>query len=511
MASFLARRLGQAVIVMLVVTAVAFVMFRFLGDPLVALLGIESTEAQRQAVRAELGLDQPIPVQFLAFLGDVLQGNFGISYRLGRAVETVLVERLPATVELAVSGMLIAVVIGIPAGVYAALNRRSLASRLLLSASLFGISMPSFFMGLILIWLFSVTLGWLPSFGRGEVVAIGWWTTGLLTAGGLKALIMPSLTLAAFQIAMIMRLVRAEMLEVVRTDYIRFARARGLSHRAVHYRHALRNTLIPVVTIIGLQLGSIIAFAVITESVFQWPGLGLLFLQSVATADVTMMSAYLILIAALFVGINLVVDLLYLVIDPRLRGGSELAAGWMAARDMPAGEAAGRRPGWRDRLGPERISRTTSSAIRRRSRPRPSFSSSWPRVSPRRSWPPTTPSIRTSSGSPTRSLPRCGSRAANPRFLLGTDDQGRDMISAIIFGARVSLFVGLAASAPRGDHRSRGGPRGGLRRGLGGRRHHARRRHPAHLSRNPDRGDGGRNIARRVRGRRTTTGSRCSF
>ena len=443
MASFLARRLGQAVIVMLVVTAVAFVMFRFLGDPLVALLGIESTEAQRQAVRAELGLDQPIPVQFLAFLGDVLQGNFGISYRLGRAVETVLVERLPATVELAVSGMLIAVVIGIPAGVYAALNRRSLASRLLLSASLFGISMPSFFMGLILIWLFSVTLGWLPSFGRGEVVAIGWWTTGLLTAGGLKALIMPSLTLAAFQIAMIMRLVRAEMLEVVRTDYIRFARARGLSHRAVHYRHALRNTLIPVVTIIGLQLGSIIAFAVITESVFQWPGLGLLFLQSVATADVTMMSAYLILIAALFVGINLVVDLLYLVIDPRLRGGSEPGGELMAARDMPAGEAVGRRPGWRDRLArsdlahdfvrdPSAIAASAILLVFVAASLAPQIVAPYDAFDPNQ--------FRLTDAF----LAPVWLEGGDPRFLLGTDDQGRDMISAIIFGARVSLFVGLA-------------------------------------------------------------------
>ena len=325
MAGFLARRFGQAMIVMLVVIAVAFVMFRFLGDPMLVVLGIDSTEAQRQAVRAELGLDRPIPVQFAAYLGGVLQGDFGISYRLGRAVETVLIERLPATVELAVTGMLIAVVVGVPAGVYTALHRGRLASRLLLSASLLGISMPSFFMGLILIWLFSVKLGWLPSFGRGEVTDLGWWTTGLLSVGGLKALVMPALTLAAFQIAMIMRLVRAEMLEVARTDYIRFARARGLSHRAVHYRHALRNTLIPVVTIIGLQLGSIIAFAVITEAVFQWPGLGLLFLQSVAAADVSMMSAYLILIAGLFVVINLAVDVLYLVIDPRLRGRSERA------------------------------------------------------------------------------------------------------------------------------------------------------------------------------------------
>ena len=323
MASFFARRLGQAVIVMLVVTAIAFVMFRFLGDPMLAILGIDSTEAQRQALRAELGLDRPLPLQFLGYLGNVLQGDFGISYRLGRSVEAVLTERLPATVELAVSGMLIAIAAGVPAGVYAALHRGGLVSRLLLSASLFGISLPSFFMGLLLIWIFSVKLGWLPSFGRGEVVDLGWWSTGLLSVSGLKALIMPALTLAAFQIAMIMRLVRAEMLEVIRTDFIRFARARGLPPRAVHYRHALRNTLIPVVTIIGLQLGSIIAFAVITEAVFQWPGLGLLFLQSVAAADVSMMSAYLILIASLFVAINLAVDVLYVVIDPRLRARSQ--------------------------------------------------------------------------------------------------------------------------------------------------------------------------------------------
>lgn len=323
MASFFARRLGQAVIVMLVVTAIAFVMFRFLGDPMLAILGIDSTEAQRQALRAELGLDRPLPLQFLGYLGNVLQGDFGISYRLGRSVEAVLTERLPATVELAVSGMLIAVAAGVPAGVYAALHRGGLVSRLLLSASLFGISLPSFFMGLLLIWIFSVKLGWLPSFGRGEVVELGWWSTGLSSVSGLKALVMPALTLAAFQIAMIMRLVRAEMLEVIRTDYIRFARARGLPPRAVHYRHALRNTLIPVVTIIGLQLGSIIAFAVITEAVFQWPGLGLLFLQSVAAADVSMMSAYLILIAFLFVAINLAVDVLYVVIDPRLRVRSQ--------------------------------------------------------------------------------------------------------------------------------------------------------------------------------------------
>lgn len=325
MVSLLAQRVAQALIVMIVVTAFAFVLFRFLGDPLVAILGIDSTEAQRLALREELGLNRPLVLQFLSYLGAILHGDFGISYRLGRQVESVLIERLPATVELAVSGMVIAIAVGVPAGVYTALNRGRVVSQLLLSVSLFGISLPSFFMGVLLIWIFTIKLGWLPSFGRGETVELGWWSTGLLTFAGLKSLVMPALTLAAFQIAMIMRLVRAEMLEVMRSDFIRFARARGLPSRMVHYRHALRNTLIPVTTIIGLQLGSIIAFAVITEAVFQWPGLGLLFLQSVAAADVSMMSAYLILIAALFVGINLMVDVTYLVIDPRLRRQSQLA------------------------------------------------------------------------------------------------------------------------------------------------------------------------------------------
>lgn len=319
MLSFVVRRLLQAVVVMLVVTAIAFVVFRFIGDPLVAILGIDSTSDQRAAVRAELGLDRRLVVQFLVYLGNVVQGEFGVSYRMGRPVGEVLLERLPATVELAVGGLLVALLVGVPAGVYAAVDRAGFVSRAALFLSLLGISLPSFFMGILLIWIFSVNLGWLPSFGRGATVDLGVWTTGLLTVSGLKALVMPTLTIAVFQIAMIMRLVRAEMLEVLRKDFIRFARARGISGGRILFRHALRATLVPVITIVGLQLGSLIAFAVITEFVFQWPGLGLLFLQSVAAADVPMMTAYLVLIAGLFVGINLVVDLLYLAIDPRLR------------------------------------------------------------------------------------------------------------------------------------------------------------------------------------------------
>ena len=319
MIAYLAARLWQGAIVLLAVIAIAFVMFTFLGDPVVAILGADSTADARAAVRRELGLDRPMPLQSLDFLGRVLQGEFGISYRLGRPVEAILVERIPATVELALSGMALAVGLGIPLGIYTALRRRSAGAQALLGVSLIGISVPSFFVGIVLIWVFSVTLDLLPSFGRGETVAIGWWSTGLLTASGLRSLLLPAVTIAVFQVAMMLRLVRAEMLEVLRRDFIRFARARGLANRLVHFHHALRNALMPVVTITGLQLGSVIAFAVITEQVFQWPGLGLLFLQSVAAADVPMMTAYLVLIAALFVVINLAVDLLYLVIDPRLR------------------------------------------------------------------------------------------------------------------------------------------------------------------------------------------------
>ncbi len=319
MNTLLTRRIGQAALVILVVTLLAFLLFRFLGDPIVAILGPSSTAPQRAELRRELGLDGPLIVQFAAYLREVVHGNFGISYRLGQPVARVLLERAPASIELAVSGMVLALVLGLPAGIYTALHRQSAFSRAVMALSLIGISMPSFFMGVLLIWVFSVSLGWLPSFGRGDVIQLGWWSTGLLTLSGLKALIMPALTISVFQIAMLMRMVRAEMLEVMRTEFVRFAQARGLSRRAVYLRHALRNTLMPVVTIVGLQLGSVIGFAVITESVFQWPGLGLLFLQSVAAADVPMLAAYLVLIAILFSAINLAVDLLYYVIDPRLR------------------------------------------------------------------------------------------------------------------------------------------------------------------------------------------------
>ena len=310
---------------MLSVAFIAFMLFQYVGDPVTNLLGQDATPQQRAQLRADLGLDQPFPIQFARFVGNAVQGEFGLSLRQGRKVSALIVERLPATLELSVAAALIALGVGIPMGVYAALRRGTLSSQALMTLSLLGVSLPTFLIGILLILLFAVILKWLPSFGRGDVVALGAWTSGILTVDGLKHLILPSITLALFQLALIMRLVRSEMLEVLRSDYIRFARARGLPDRLVYFGHALKNTLVPVMTITGLQLGSLIAFAIITEQVFQWPGMGLLFIQAVTFADIPVMAAYLCLISLIFVIINLVVDMLYFAVDPRLR--IERAAG----------------------------------------------------------------------------------------------------------------------------------------------------------------------------------------
>ena len=319
MAAFIVRRLLQAVLVMLVVALIAFLLFQYVGDPVSQMLGQDATPEDRTRLRGDLGLDQPFYVQFGHFIGNAMQGDFGISLRQGRAVSTLIKERLPATLELAFAAAVIAIVVGIPMGVYTALRRDSWFSHFLLAVSLVGISLPTFLIGILLILVFAVMLGVLPSYGRGDTVQLGWWSTGLLTATGWKHLILPAITLCLFQLTLIMRLVRSEMLEVLRTDYIKFARARGLTDRAVHFGHALKNTLVPVITITGLQLGGIIAFAIVTETVFQWPGMGLLFIQSVQFADIPVMAAYLCLIALVFVLINLIVDLLYFAVDPRLR------------------------------------------------------------------------------------------------------------------------------------------------------------------------------------------------
>ncbi|MFC7736016.1 ABC transporter permease [Roseomonas sp. GCM10028921] len=321
MPAFILSRILQAIPVMLAVALIAFALFSFVGDPIATMLGQEFTPQQRDALVAALGLDQPVPVQFVRFIGNALQGEFGLSYRLSRPVADLIVERAPATLELALCASVVALAVGLPMGVYTGLYPRSLLSRAFLTFSLVGVSLPTFLIGILLILVFAVWLGWLPSFGRGDTVQLGWWSTGFLTASGWKALILPSVTLGLFQLTLIMRLVRSEMLEVLRSDYVKFARARGLRDRSINFGHALRNTLVPVITIVGLQLGSIIAFSIVTETVFQWPGMGLLFIQSVSSADIPVMAAYLLLIAAVFVTINLVVDLLYYAVDPRLRVG----------------------------------------------------------------------------------------------------------------------------------------------------------------------------------------------
>lgn len=319
MLAYILRRIFQSVLVLLVVGLVAFSMFKFVGDPIDNMLGQERTQEDIERLRDQLGLDQPFVVQYYKFLQNAVQGNFGISYRQSRPVAEIIAERAPATLELAAVSGAFAIIMGIGLGVFTAIRRDGIASNLIMSLSLVGVSLPTFLIGILLIYLFSVELDWLPSFGRGETVDIGGWSTGFLTASGLKALILPAITLGLYQMTLIMRLVRSEMLEVLRADYIRFARARGLKEKSVNFRHALKNTLVPVITVTGLQLGSIIAFAIITETVFQWPGVGLLFINAVQFVDIPVMAAYLMLISVMFVGINLVVDLLYFAIDPRLR------------------------------------------------------------------------------------------------------------------------------------------------------------------------------------------------
>lgn len=330
MLAFILRRLLQSIAVLLTVGLVSFSLFRYVGDPINSMVGQDTPASEREALRERLGLNDAAPIQFLRFIGNAAQGKFGLSYRTSEPVGRMILERLPATLELSFCAAVFALFVGVPMGVYTGLYPKHWSSRLMQAVSLIGISLPTFVIGILLILVFAVWLHWLPSFGRGETVMLfGWWPTNFLTLKGLQALILPSITLGLFQLTLLMRLVRSEMLEVMRTDYIKFARARGLTNRAINFGHALKNTLVPVITVTGLQLGALIAFAIVTETVFAWPGVGQLFIQSVQFSDIPVMAAYLMLIGLLFVLINLTVDLLYFVVDPRLRsqGGAARVAG----------------------------------------------------------------------------------------------------------------------------------------------------------------------------------------
>ena len=304
---------------MIVVAFVSFSLFNFVGDPVNSMTGGDASDERRAEVREVLGLNDPVYVQFSRFIGNVIQGDFGISYQLKREVSDLIAERMPATLELVFVSALIAIISGVILGVYTGIYRDSFISNIILVISLAGVSLPTFIIGIMLIYLFSVILGVLPSFGRGEVTQLGFWTTGFLTTSGLKALILPSVTLSLFQMTYVIRLVRAEMMEILQTDYIKFAKARGIKRSVINYKHALKNGLIPVITITGINIGTLIAFSIITETVFQWPGMGSLFIKAVYFVDIPIMSAYMIMVAFIFVMINFIVDITYYFIDPRIR------------------------------------------------------------------------------------------------------------------------------------------------------------------------------------------------
>lgn len=315
---FIARRCIEGIVVILVVTLIAFVMFRFLGDPVSQMLGMDATAADREFVRDQLGLNDPVLIQYMDFALRVLQGDFGISYQFKRPVIELIAESFPATFELVIGSTIVALIVGTTMGIYTALYRDSALTRLLLLLSVFGVAVPTFLISIAGIYIFSVNLGWLPSYGRGEVVSIGGWTTGLLTSSGRKALVLPTMTLAVFQLALVMRLVRAEMSEILLSDHIRFARARGTRPFPLYFIYAFRNALIPVVTVVGMQIGSLMGFSVVTELIFQWPGVGLLFLQSIQSIDVPVLSAYMLVVCIMIVAVNFLTDTLYAVIDPRI-------------------------------------------------------------------------------------------------------------------------------------------------------------------------------------------------
>ena len=326
MVNYFFIRLLQSILVMIVVAFVAFSLFNFVGDPVHNMVGQEASTEKREEIREKLGLNDPVHTQFIRFIGNAVKGEFGLSYQLRRPVSELIAERLPATLELVFISALIAIVSGVVLGVYTGINRDGFLSNVILILSLFGVSLPTFVIGILFIYLFSVILGILPSFGRGEVVDLGFWNTGFLTLSGIKAIILPSITLSLFQMTYIIRLVRAEMMEILQTDYIKFARARGIEKNTINFKHALKNGLIPVITITGINVGTLVAFSIITETVFQWPGMGFLFINAVHFVDIPIMSAYLIMVAFIFVMINFIVDITYYIIDPRIRIKEEVSS-----------------------------------------------------------------------------------------------------------------------------------------------------------------------------------------
>jgi len=313
------RRLMQSVVVMLVMSALVFAGIYMVGDPVSMLASPEATDAQRAAIRTALGLDQPLWRQYLIFMGQAVQGNFGNSFLTGEPAMRLILERMPATLELACVAMLLSVLIGVPLGIRAGLKPKAPTSRAIMTGSVLGFSLPNFWVGLMLIMVFAVTLQWLPASGRGATAEIGGLSLSVFTLSGWAALILPASTIALAKCAMIIRVTRAATRESLPQDYIKFARAKGLSERRVLGVHLLKNILIPIVTVAGLEFGQVVAFAVVTETVFSWPGMGKLLIDSIINLDRPVVVAYLLLIVFFLVMLNLVVDIIYTVLDPRVR------------------------------------------------------------------------------------------------------------------------------------------------------------------------------------------------
>ena len=318
--AFLIRRSVQAVIVMLVISVIGFSIQDQLGDPLRELVGQAVSEAERDALRDRMGLNDPFWVQYFRFLGNALGGDLGTSYFFKKPALDVILAKFPATFELVIGATLIFVTISIPGGVYCAIHPRSILSKLIMGGSIIGLSIPIFLTAIFLIWIFAVELGWMPSFGRGETAQMPWgWDTGFLTRDGLAHLVLPSISLAAIMLPLFIRLIRAEMMETLGTEYVRFAWAKGLAARRVYFVHAFRNTLLPVVTVGGLQIGTLIAYTILTETVFQWPGMGFLFLEAVNRVDTPLIIAYIIVVGLIFVVVNTIVDFVYTMINPMVK------------------------------------------------------------------------------------------------------------------------------------------------------------------------------------------------
>ncbi len=315
---FAARRLIQAALVMFAILLIAFAVRSALGDPLREIMGEAVPEAERAALRHKLGLDAPWPVQLARYLGGAVQGDFGTSTIYKRPTLEIILAKFPASFELVLGASLIVLVLSLPAGIYCAVRPRALGARLILGVSVLGISIPVFLTGIFLITIFAVWLGWLPAFGRGETIRLGPWETGLLTSDGLRHLILPALTLSSIMLPLFIRLVRSAMLDELGHDYVRTARAKGASPLRVWLSHTLRNALLPLAAIGGLQMGTLIAYTLLTETVFQWPGMGFLFLEAVTRADIPLITTYLVFVGLLFVVTNTLVDTVSLLLDPRI-------------------------------------------------------------------------------------------------------------------------------------------------------------------------------------------------